>query len=95
MAVARPYRAHAMRTSSNPASRKQRVNMTLDAELVRAVRPYAPNLSETVERLLAEHLEKVRRASSDKEARIDAAIDDCNEFLARYGSLSDDYPSTL
>lgn len=84
-----------MRIVSSPAETKRRVNLTLNAELVDAVRPFAPNLSATIERLLADYLSERQRSANEREQRIDAAIEACNDMLRRHGSLSDDYPSTL
>lgn len=77
-----------------PALRRQ-VELSLDAALVEALAPYAPDLGVTVERLLFAFLSKRRRDDPERERRLDAAIADLNRVIERHGSLADDYSSRL
>jgi antitoxin CcdA len=72
---------------------KSRVNMTLDADVVRRARRLTGNLSDTVETLLAGFVarEEARVAAEAQNSAFTAsafaAVD------ARHGSLSDDFPA--
>ncbi len=70
---------------------KRPVNMTLSEDLVREARALTPNLSETVETLLAAHVaaEKARRA--EKERRIDATIAFANAQFEARGVIGAEY----
>jgi antitoxin CcdA len=65
--------------------------MTLNEDLVRCAREYTTNLSEQVEKLLAEFVSAERKRREDDEARLDAAIAAWNEFDEKYGSFADEY----
>jgi antitoxin CcdA len=67
---------------------KRPTNLTLNADLVRRARAVSPNLSETVERLLAEHVE---RHDAGKAARIDAAIEDFSAFYREHGLVGEEF----
>ncbi len=67
---------------------KRPTNLSLNADLVRRAREIAPNLSETVERLLAEHIE---RQDTGKQARIDAAIADFSAFVREHGVVGEEF----
>jgi antitoxin CcdA len=67
---------------------KRPTNLTLNADLVRRARAVSPNLSETVERLLAEHVE---RHDAAKAARIDAAIEDFAAFYREHGLVGEEF----
>ena len=67
---------------------KRATNLSLNADLVRRARALTPNLSETVERLLAEHVE---RQDAGKQARIDAAIEDFNAFYQAHGLVGEEF----
>jgi antitoxin CcdA len=73
---------------------KRPVNLSLDEELVRQARTMTPNLSETVESLLAGYIqaEQARRAEADR--RIDALVAASNGFIAAHGAFGDEF-STL
>jgi antitoxin CcdA len=73
---------------------KRPVNMSLNEDLVRKARELTDNLSEQIERLLAEYVlaEQKRRAEGD--ARLDAAVTAWNDFNERHGSFADEH-STL
>jgi antitoxin CcdA len=70
---------------------KRPVNMTLNEDLVRCAREYAGNLSEQVEKLLAEYVAAERQRRMDEDARLDAAILGWNAFDEQYGSFADEH----
>ena len=69
---------------------KRAVNMTLNEDLVRRARELTPNLSEQVEKLLAEYVVSERERRLALEHSIDAAIEAFNEFDKKYGSFADE-----
>ncbi len=78
----RPYDANAP---------KRPVNMTLNEDLVRRAREYTSNLSEQVEKLLADFVIAERNRRAQEDALLDAAIRASNEFDERHGSFADEY----
>jgi antitoxin CcdA len=70
---------------------KRPVNMTLNEDLVRCAREYTSNLSEQVEKLLAEYVSAERKRRVEEDARLDAAIAAANEFDETYGSFADEH----
>lgn len=70
---------------------KRPVNMTLNEDLVRCAREYATNLSEQVEKLLAEFVTAERTRREERERSLDAAIRGWNEFDEKYGSFADEH----
>ena len=75
----------------NRAAPKRPVNMTLNEDLVRRVRGLSSNLSETVESLLADFLEAAETKASERERQIAAHIAANEAFVAKYGSLADEF----
>jgi antitoxin CcdA len=73
---------------------KRPVNMSLNEDLVRKAREITDNLSEQVEKLLAEFVLAEQKRRAENEARLDAAVDAWNDFNERFGSFADDH-STL
>ena len=69
------------------------VNLSLNADLLAQVRTMTPNLSATVETLLNDYLQSARRRREEEEKTLDSVIDAMNEFHARCGFLSDEFPS--
>jgi antitoxin CcdA len=67
------------------------VNMTLNEDLVRQVRGLSTNLSETVESLLADFVEAAEAAAGERERQIAAHIAANEAFVAKYGSLADEF----
>ena len=65
--------------------------MTLNEDLVRCAREYTTNLSEQVEKLLADFVTAERRRREEEDARLDAAIAAWNEFDEKYGSFADEF----
>lgn len=70
---------------------KSRVNMTLDADLVREARALTPNLSETVERLLTAFVAEGRAERERRQQAIDRHVAASNAFLAAHGTLADEF----
>ena len=70
---------------------KRPVNMTLNEDLVRCAREYTTNLSEQVERLLANFVTAERKRRDEEDQRLDAAIEALNEFDQKYGSFADEH----
>ena len=67
---------------------KRATNLTLNSDLVRRARALSPNLSDTVERLLAEHVE---RHDAGKAARIKASLDMLNAFYEEHGLVGEEF----
>lgn len=70
---------------------KRPVSLSLNEDLVRAAREVTDNLSATVERLLAEHLEAARAHRAEADGRLDRAIAAWSRFSETHGSLSDEF----
>ena len=70
---------------------KRPVNMTLNEDLVRRAREYAANLSEQVEKLLAEFVITERKRRAEEDGRLDAAIRAWNDFDEKYGAFADEH----
>lgn len=70
------------------------VNLSLDEELVRQARSMTPNLSQTVESLLAGYIEAERARRADADRQIDALVAASNGFIAAHGAFGDAF-STL
>jgi antitoxin CcdA len=75
----------------NRAAPKRPVNMTLNEDLVRQVRGLSTNLSETVERLLADFIEAAEAKAMERERQITAHVAANEAFVAKYGSLADEF----
>jgi antitoxin CcdA len=73
------------------AASKRPVNMTLNEDLVRRVRGLTPNLSETVETLLAAYVDDAEAQAADRAKQIAAHIAANDAFVARHGSLADEF----
>jgi antitoxin CcdA len=72
---------------------KRPVNMTLNEDLVRRARGITPNLSETVERLLAAFVDDAEAKAAGREQQIAAHIGANDSSVAKYGSLADEFSS--
>ena len=70
---------------------KRPVNLSLNEDLVRQARTFTGNLSEQVEKLLAEYVAEEQKRVDERERRLDDAIAALNEFDAKYGSFADEY----
>ncbi len=80
--------------SSLAESRKRPVNLTLNEDLVQEVRSLTGNLSEVVESLLQEYLERERRNQLAKAQAITETVRIWNRFTEDRESIADEY-STL
>lgn len=70
---------------------KRPVNMTLNEDLVRCARELTDNLSEQVEKLLADYVSAERKRRAEEDGRLDAAISAWNDFDEKYGALGDEH----
>jgi antitoxin CcdA len=75
----------------NKAAPKRPVNMTLNEDLVRRVRGLSTNLSETVESLLADFIETAEARAMERERQIATHVAANEAFVAKYGSLADEF----
>ena len=80
--------------SYNRNAPRRAVNLSLNEDLVARAKKSTRNLSATVEKLLADHLqqEQARRRAEDE--TLDEVISALNAFHERHGFLSDEF-STL
>lgn len=75
---------------------KRNIVLSLDEELVRRAETLSGNLSQQVERLLADYVTAgERKADPEFERRLDHTIAALNEFDAKYGSFADEYLDDL
>ena len=95
-----PINAHIMRIDAGAiplghdrAASKRPVNMTLNEDLVRRARGITPNLSETVERLLAAFVDDAEAQAARHEQQIAAHIAASDAFVAKHGTLADEFDS--
>jgi antitoxin CcdA len=70
---------------------KRPVNMTLNEDLVRRARGITPNLSETVETLLAAYVDDAEQRVAHREQQIAAHIAASDAFVMKYGTLADEF----
>jgi antitoxin CcdA len=77
------------------AAPKRPVNMTLNEDLVRRVRRITPNLSETVERLLTEFVDDAEARAANRQRQIDDHVRASDAFIAKYGSVADEFNTIL
>jgi antitoxin CcdA len=75
------------------AAPKRPVNMTLNEDLVRRARGITANLSETVETLLVAFVDEAEAKAADREKKIAEHIAANDAFVAKYGSLADEFGS--
>jgi antitoxin CcdA len=73
---------------------KRPVNLSLDSDLVRRARALTPNLSDTVETLLASFVDTETARRADVQRQLDTLIEASNGFIARHGAFGDEF-STL
>lgn len=89
--MTRPHSHAALYDETAP---RRPVNLSLNADLLTQVRNLTPNLSATVEALLGDFLQSVRREREEQEKALGSVIDAVNEFHAKSGFMSDEF-STL
>jgi post-segregation antitoxin (ccd killing protein) len=73
------------------AAPKRAVNMTLNEDPVRRARFITPNLSEIVETQLAAYVDDAERRAAHRERQIAAHIAASDAFVAKYGTLADEF----
>lgn len=73
---------------------KRPVNLSLSSDLVRRARALTPNLSDTVETLLANFIDTETARRAEAQRQFDALIEASNGFIARHGAFGDEF-STL
>ncbi|CAO3419751.1 type II toxin-antitoxin system CcdA family antitoxin [Azospirillum doebereinerae] len=74
---------------------KRPVNLSLNEDLVRRAESLTGNLSERVEKLLADYVATEERERDERGRRLDATIAALNEFDAIHGSFADQYLDDL
>lgn len=79
--------------SYDRAALKRPVNMTLNEDLIRCARDLTPNLSQTVETLLAAFVDNAEAQAARREQQIEAHIAASDAFVAKYGTLADEFGS--
>jgi antitoxin CcdA len=75
-------------------SPKRPVNLSVNADLVREAKRFTPNLSNTVEALLADFVDAQRRRRAEADAQVAALVEASNRFIATHGAFGDEF-STL
>lgn len=73
------------------AAVKRLVNMTLNEDLIRRVRDLTPNLSQTVETLLAAFIDDAEAQAARRKQQIGAHIAASNAFVTKHGTLADEF----
>ena len=73
---------------------KRAVNMSLNEELVTRARAITPNLSATVEQLLAAFIDDSEARAAESDRQIAEHIKANDAFVAKFGSWAEDF-STL
>jgi antitoxin CcdA len=68
-----------------PRGPKRPINMTLREDLVREARSLTPNLSHTVEQLLAEYVEAQQKRRAEQERLIDESIRMIQAHVEEFG----------
>jgi len=76
------------------AVRKRPVNLTLNEELVRRAKSTTDNLSNVVETLLAEYVEREQRRQRERSGAAERSAEAWNRFNDQHGSFADEH-STL
>ena len=75
----------------DPSAPKRPVNMSLNEDLIRQAREVIPNLSVTVETLLADHVQRLQDSASLRKQQIAGVIAAENAFVSEFGSFADEY----
>ena len=77
----------------NSQTRKRPVNLTLNEDLVVAVRGLTNNLSGVVESLLVDYVEHTNQQRIAQAKTLENTISMWNTFSAKCGSFADEYSS--
>ena len=80
-----------MRNTSDGSTHKRAVNLTLSEELVAQARHFTPNLSATVEELLARYVTEQRHNHQSRQALANACAEDWNAVHSAVGSFADEH----
>lgn len=83
-----------MKTTYDKLGPKRAVNLSLNKDLVALARQHTDNLSAEVEVLLAEFVARRQQEHDAHAESLRRCAETANEWLDRYGSLSDEF-STL
>ena len=75
----------------DPSAPKRPVNMSLNEDLVRQAKNIIPNLSVTVEILLADHVQRLQDSADLRKQQLAAVIAAENAFVSEFGSFADEY----
>ena len=70
---------------------KRPVNMSLNEDLVAKARQFTGNLSEQVERMLADFVAREQKRRLEEENALKDAIRHWNEYEAKHGAFADEY----
>jgi antitoxin CcdA len=70
---------------------KRPVNMSLNEDLVAKARQFTGNLSEQVERMLADFVAEEQKRRFEEEGALKAAAVHWSEYDAKHGSFADEY----
>ncbi|MBK1838328.1 type II toxin-antitoxin system CcdA family antitoxin [Azospirillum sp. YIM B02556] len=65
---------------------KRDITLSLDEDILQRAQSLPGDLSERVEKMLADEV-----AKADRERRLDATINALNDFDSRYGSFADEH----
>ena len=74
---------------------KARINMTLNEDLVRAVREHTANLSDYVETLLASAVAEERRKKAEDQRHLKEVCASWNEFHEKHCNFADEHNGHL
>jgi antitoxin CcdA len=73
------------------SARKRPVNLTLNEDLVERARELTDNLSNVVERLLADYVERAGMDVDERRRALAPTVAAWNSHADRHGSLADEY----
>ncbi len=68
-------------------------NLTLDGALVQRARAFTPNLSETVNTLLARYVAECEAKAAAADARLAASVAASNAFIEAHGAFGEEHRS--
>jgi len=84
----------AFRTGYDTAAPRRPINLSLNTDLVAQVRGLTPNVSATVEKLLASYVDRAHLQRAEEERQLDRVLDAVNALHSVHSFLSDEF-STL
>ena len=77
----------------NEAAPRRAVNLSVNEDLLIRSKALTPNLSKTVETLLAGFVEAEYARKRAEDTALEQVINAVNGHIEKYGLLSDDFPS--